>query len=57
MFEEVHSIEERGEIVHIGDVTVAAVAFEPDVELSELAKLCITKTCIVCCSPEWCLSG
>lgn len=41
MFKEVCSIEDRGEIVHIGD---AALAFEPDVELSESAKLCITKT-------------
>lgn len=44
MFKEVLSVVERGEVVYIRDVSTMAVAFQPDVELSESAEFYITKT-------------
>lgn len=34
MFEELWSVEEGEKFVHVGDVPGAAVAFQPDVQLS-----------------------
>lgn len=44
MFKEVRSVVERGKVVYIRDVSTMAVAFQPDVELSESAEFYITKT-------------